>query len=617
MRTRGVPYKGEILILKRICLLWVAAALVCSLLAACSKEAPAPDPEPEPVPPAWWELLSWEQPANTFTGKNITARVYDSGRASFTLDVPAQGDCDLRVYTGYGRVDTVSLRNGVWSGAEKLAAKAEGGGLTLMLQDRDWDLGAITALKTVVRTDGKTTEEFYRREEGTELVFRPSSISDFSLESPKYRYVKLDSDEEWVVLALYRDDTFLLSAKEDGLVYPIMWGKWDDGNTAITFWPDEQCCGPGTEFRLEKTGGLRVYEGGGPPSLPIREGDAFLKVGDMLDFEPFDAAVVSMVVDGDRPAIFLNREGEEEAGETEDETEGGTDAETGDEAEEKAGNEAAVKAGNETGGEAEDKTGGETGDKTETRITLSDEELLEAFRDMMLDAVELSNPRWTEDPEDRPNIQFDLNINGEDITMVLCPCIVADTEDKYLLVQKDSYMGRVTYTYYQTRQGNDYDRMCELFNTRYEEAPQVMTAAMAAQTRALTSAISNLDWSDEFPLDENGIPIEYNYVLREQRATGYSSRSDKAYGAGSRACEAKTGVFYCTAGTVAVRASQIPYGTKMYIRTQAGGFIYGYAVANDTGTALEEGIIDIDLFYDSYQESVLNSVRWVDIYVLD
>ena len=115
---------------------------------------------------------------------------------------------------------------------------------------------------------------------------------------------------------------------------------------------------------------------------------------------------------------------------------------------------------------------------------------------------------------------------------------------------------------------------------------------------------------------KNGIPMEYSYVLREQRATGYW-RSGNVWGAGSRACEARTGIYYCTAGTVAVRASQIPYGTKMYIRTPGGGFIYGYAVANDTGTALEEGIIDVDLFYDSYQESVLNSVRWVDIYVLD
>lgn len=533
------------------------AALVCSLLTACAtpESARGPEPEaPEPIPPAWWEDLSWDAPAQLLSGKTVTARIFDSGRASFTLDLPADAECDLSVYTGEGRVDTLTLREGAWSGAEELAAETRSDGVTLMLRDGGWDLGAITALKTVVTAEGQTTEAFYRRGEGEELIFRPSSLSDFSLQSPKFRYIKLDSEEEWVVLALYRDDTFLLSCKDNGVVSPMLWGKWEDGNTAITFWPDEQCCGPDTQFHLEKTGGLRIYNGDGPSSLPLAAGDAFQKVGDMLDLAPFDAAVVSLVVDGDRPAIFLDRE--------------------------------------------------------------EDEELLEQFRDMMADAVELRSPRWTEDPEDRPNLQFDLNINGEDITMVLCPCIVADTEDKYLLVQKDSYMGRVTYTYYRTQQGDDYNRMLELFQQRYDEEPQVLTAAMAAQIRAQTAAISNLDWSDEFPLDENGIPMEYKYVLKEQRATGYW-RSGNVYGAGSRACQAKTGVYYCTAGTVAVRSDQIPYGTKLYIRTPGGGFIYGYAVANDTGSALVEGIIDVDLFYDTYQESKLNSVRWVDIYVLN
>ena len=195
---------------------------------------------------------------------------------------------------------------------------------------------------------------------------------------------------------------------------------------------------------------------------------------------------------------------------------------------------------------------------------------------------------------------------------------VEGTEDKYLLVQKDSWMGRVTYTYYQTQGGDDYDRMVELFEQQYEKDPRVFTAAMAAQTRALTAAISNLDWSDQFPLDANGIPVTYKAVLREQKATGYASlRGGQTWGAGSRTCQAKTGIYYCTAGTVAVRANEIPYGTKLYIRTPGGGFIYGYAVANDTGTGLVEGIIDVDLFYDTYEQSVLNSVRWVDIYILE
>lgn len=120
------------------------------------------------------------------------------------------------------------------------------------------------------------------------------------------------------------------------------------------------------------------------------------------------------------------------------------------------------------------------------------------------------------------------------------------------------------------------------------------------------SPISNFDFSNEYPLDENGVPMNYQSVFNNQRATGYW-RAGRPWGASG---------MYCEAGTVAVRAADIPYGTKLYIRTPDGKFIYGYAVANDTGSGLMDHIIDVDLFYETYKESALNAVRWVDIYVL-
>ena len=119
--------------------------------------------------------------------------------------------------------------------------------------------------------------------------------------------------------------------------------------------------------------------------------------------------------------------------------------------------------------------------------------------------------------------------------------------------------------------------------------------------------ISTIDYSSEFPLDENGIPIKYEKVYHNQRATGYYAGKN-AWGA--------SGV-HCQAGTVAVRSNEIPYGSKLYIRTPDGKFVYGYAVANDTGTGLMQNVIDVDLYYDSYKESCWNEVRWVDIYVLE
>jgi 3D (Asp-Asp-Asp) domain-containing protein len=73
----------------------------------------------------------------------------------------------------------------------------------------------------------------------------------------------------------------------------------------------------------------------------------------------------------------------------------------------------------------------------------------------------------------------------------------------------------------------------------------------------------------------------------------------------------------CEAGTAAVRSSQFPYGTKLYVRTADGKFVYGYTVTNDTGVGLMQNVIDIDLYYESYLESALNGRRIVDIYVLE
>ena len=128
------------------------------------------------------------------------------------------------------------------------------------------------------------------------------------------------------------------------------------------------------------------------------------------------------------------------------------------------------------------------------------------------------------------------------------------------------------------------------------------------------SPISRLDYSSDFPLDANGIPVRYKTVLRNQVATGYYA-GPTAFGAAYY----HGGKSYakCMAGTVAVRANEIPYGTKMYIRTPDGKFIYGYAIANDTGVGLMQNIIDVDLYYDSYLESALNGRRYVDIYILE
>lgn len=130
------------------------------------------------------------------------------------------------------------------------------------------------------------------------------------------------------------------------------------------------------------------------------------------------------------------------------------------------------------------------------------------------------------------------------------------------------------------------------------------------------SPVSNFDFSAQYPLDADGNPVNYISVLRNQKATGYY-RSGKAWGSGYWTTRGKYGETYCQAGTVAViRLDEMPYGTKLYIKTPDNKFIYGYSVVNDTGEFASNGVT-VDLFYETYTESVLNGARFVDIYILE
>lgn len=99
-------------------------------------------------------------------------------------------------------------------------------------------------------------------------------------------------------------------------------------------------------------------------------------------------------------------------------------------------------------------------------------------------------------------------------------------------------------------------------------------------------------------------PTSYSKVLTG-KATGYYAKSGKG--------SSGLGLGY---GTVAVDPDVIPYGTLLYITSTDGSFVYGYAIATDTGLALQNGEILVDLFYETYAESVLNGAMQVNVYVV-
>ena len=69
-------------------------------------------------------------------------------------------------------------------------------------------------------------------------------------------------------------------------------------------------------------------------------------------------------------------------------------------------------------------------------------------------------------------------------------------------------------------------------------------------------------------------------------------------------------------GVVAVNPNVIPYGSELYIVSQDGSRVYGYAVAGDTGSAMLNGHALIDLYMDTYEDCLNWGAVYVDVYVL-
>ena len=117
--------------------------------------------------------------------------------------------------------------------------------------------------------------------------------------------------------------------------------------------------------------------------------------------------------------------------------------------------------------------------------------------------------------------------------------------------------------------------------------------------------ISTLNPTVDFELDENGVPVNYKSKMTV-RATAYTHTGNRC----------ATGV-KPQPGYIAVNPKVIPYGTKMFIKTTDGKYIYGYAVAADTGGFIKKHPTGIDLFFDTESECRKFGVRTAEIYILE
>lgn len=107
----------------------------------------------------------------------------------------------------------------------------------------------------------------------------------------------------------------------------------------------------------------------------------------------------------------------------------------------------------------------------------------------------------------------------------------------------------------------------------------------------------------------NGLPDEYTRIV-SGKSTAYTAGYTAKTASGRKA----------EIGTVAVNPNVIPYGSELYIVAQDGSKVYGYAIAADTGVALMDGTVMVDLYFGNKYDHYYDSCRWgavqVDIYVL-
>ena len=117
---------------------------------------------------------------------------------------------------------------------------------------------------------------------------------------------------------------------------------------------------------------------------------------------------------------------------------------------------------------------------------------------------------------------------------------------------------------------------------------------------------SNEDSIENSSVTVSGKPISYKSVLKGS-CTAYTAPSGALTSTGRIA----------QVGYVAVNPNIIPYGTELYICSEDGSFVYGYAIAADTGGALMDGSALVDLYYDTESECINFGRRTLCVYILD
>lgn len=109
-----------------------------------------------------------------------------------------------------------------------------------------------------------------------------------------------------------------------------------------------------------------------------------------------------------------------------------------------------------------------------------------------------------------------------------------------------------------------------------------------------------------------------NGTITTASGTTYTYTDVLTVSATAYSCEGRTGYTYsgtvARVGAIAVDPNVIPLGTKMYIVSNDGQYVYGYCTAEDTGGGIKGN--KVDLYFDTFDECWQFGVRTCTVYIL-
>lgn len=144
----------------------------------------------------------------------------------------------------------------------------------------------------------------------------------------------------------------------------------------------------------------------------------------------------------------------------------------------------------------------------------------------------------------------------------------------------------------------------DIVKSAVEKVITVGTKNKVVTNSSMVNCVSTLTPAAPIELDKNGNPATYKKHITVQ-ATAYTYTGNNcASGVAPQP------------GYVAISTNLYAYGTKFYIKSSDGRYIYGYAVAADTGGFVQTRPTNFDLFFKTEQECRNFGRRNIEVYIL-